>query len=886
MTLHRQVVPTLDRPQDFVFAPAGWIGERIRANNDNWLIPAPASNDGMVEMFAHRADPAFHPDPVPWAGEFAGKYLLSAVQSLQLGRNPTLVTVVNDVVQRLLQAQGADGSLGLPLAWDLWGQYHVMLGLLRWYEFTGNVAPLQGVIRAADLVCARYLTRPQAIADDHPADAEKNQAVAHVLALLHQHTGEDRYLALAKAIEVEWAKPEAGNYILNAQAGREFYQCGRPRWESLHDVQAIVELYYITGMPYYRAAFEQIWRSIQANDRRITGGFSSCEAATGNPYDPRYIETCGTVAWMALTIDMLRLTADPAVADELELSLFNAILGAQSPDGRLWTYHTPMGGVPLGQSAPPGAYLGYRFPALFDLDWQERYRYPQLSCCAANGPRGLGCLAEWAVLVSPDAVVVNYYGAGVFHLRESGGSHVVLEQETAYPVDATIRIRVNPGPRPTWFTIRLRIPTWSQQTNVAVNGEQHLATTGTYCEVSRQWVPGDLITITLDLTPRIAEGQRDADGLAAVLRGPLVLAYDERLNGSRITPQRAVTVDTAPAIATNIPGTRVVARYPTGSGDVALCDFASAGQSRAGALPSRPDTTVAWQFSRADGQVLAEQIRLRPDGTIEGHTHPNEARWGFEGDVLTFYTSSGAPSTRFTMHTELGGRQVLRGALLLDPSIHHVLTETGTPLPSTWQFVRRQGGTETVLLPRLRLVSGGGFDVPTDPSESRWSMDGGTLVLHAADGSVSTRFDSTVVRGGRAELSGQFAFDPTIRHVLYEVDPNVVGKLWRFWRLDGDPIDDNVRLLTDHTIDGHQHPNERTWGFEDDTLVFYDSDGRASTRFTTFRAQGGVMRYEGPYLGNPAITHALTERGADFELGSSYVVWLRYRSFDRELQTS
>jgi len=654
----------------------------------------------------------------------------------------------------------------------------------------------------------------------------------------------------------------------------------------LHDVQAIVELYYITGAPYYQAAFEQIWRSIRANDRRITGGFSSCEAATGNPYDPRYIETCGTVAWMALTIDMLRLTADPTVADELELSLFNAILGAQSPDGRLWTYHTPMGGVPLGRSDPPGAYLGYRFPALFDLDWQERYRYPQLSCCAANGPRGLSCLAGWAVLVSPDAVVVNYYGAGEFHLREPGGSRLVLEQETAYPVDATIRIRVNPRPRPTGFTIRLRIPAWSQQTSVTVNGEIHPATPGTYCDVYRHWVPGDLITITLDLTPRIAEGQRDADGLAAVLRGPLVLACDERLNGSSITPQQAVTLDTAPAIATNVPRTRVVARYPAGTGTVALCEFASAGQSRAGALPSRPDTTVAWQFSRADGHVLAEQIRLRPDGTIEGYAHPNEARWSFEGDVLTFHTSTGAPSTRFTMRTELSGRQVLRGALLLDPSIHHVLTETGTPLPTTWQFVRQQGSTETVLLPRLRLVPGGGFDVPADPNESRWSMDGGTLVFHATDGSVSTRFDSTVVRGGRLELSGQFAFDPTIRHFLYEVDPNVVGKMWRFWRPGGDDIADKVRLLTDQTIDGHQHLNERTWRFEDDTLVFYDSDGRASTRFITFRAKGGVMSYEGTYLGEPSITHALTERGTGFELGSSYVVWLRHRSFGREVQTS
>lgn len=58
-------------------------------------------------------------------------------------------------------------------------------------------------------------------------------------------------------------------------------------------MQAIVKLYYSTGEPYYREAFEQIWRSIAAHDRRVTGGFSSFEAVSGNPYDPRYIETCG-----------------------------------------------------------------------------------------------------------------------------------------------------------------------------------------------------------------------------------------------------------------------------------------------------------------------------------------------------------------------------------------------------------------------------------------------------------------------------------------------------------------------------------------------------------------------------------------------------------------
>jgi DUF1680 family protein len=437
--MHRLLNPALECPADLQLSLAGWVGERIRVNESNWLIRAPATNPGMLEMFAHRDNLRYvngrvdAGDPVPWAGEFAGKYLLSAEQSLRLMGNAELEDVVGAFVAELLATQGADGSLGMPLAWDLWGQYHVTLALLRWYERTADVDALAACQRAANLMCARYLGRASAIATDHPGDDEKNQAVAHVLALLYEHTGEANYLSLVHAIEVEWTHPPCGNFVENALAGRDFFAGTRPRWEGLHDVQAIAELYFITGDVRYRAALEQIWSNIRERDRHATGGFTSGEAATGDPYDPRYIETCGTVAWMAITIDMLRITADSSVADELELSLFNAILGAQSPDGRLWTYHTPMGGIPIG-TFTPASLLGYRLPAYYDLWWQSRDRYPQLSCCAANGPRGIGCLSEWAIMRAGDAIIVNYHGASTAIVAAPDNTRVTLTQNDSLSV--------------------------------------------------------------------------------------------------------------------------------------------------------------------------------------------------------------------------------------------------------------------------------------------------------------------------------------------------------------------------------------------------------------------------------------------------------------------
>ena len=58
----------------------GFLGQRIDANESGWLLRAPRDNPGLLDMFRVRdADPP--PDLVPWAGEFAGKYLLSAIQA-------------------------------------------------------------------------------------------------------------------------------------------------------------------------------------------------------------------------------------------------------------------------------------------------------------------------------------------------------------------------------------------------------------------------------------------------------------------------------------------------------------------------------------------------------------------------------------------------------------------------------------------------------------------------------------------------------------------------------------------------------------------------------------------------------------------------------------
>ena len=42
-----------------------------------------------------------------------------------------------------------------------------------------------------------------------------------------------------------------GDYLQNGLAGKEFYEMPKPRWESLHPIMGMAELYWITGEDQY-----------------------------------------------------------------------------------------------------------------------------------------------------------------------------------------------------------------------------------------------------------------------------------------------------------------------------------------------------------------------------------------------------------------------------------------------------------------------------------------------------------------------------------------------------------------------------------------------------------------------------------------------------------
>ena len=581
--------PRCDRIAGARFQLRGPVQSYISGVSDQWLKVAPLSNPAMLEMFRDRDRKPLR-DMVPWAGEFAGKHLVSAVQVWRVTGDESLKSSIVDFVQRLVALQAEDGYVGpwpkdsrltgrAPNVgpkggetWDAWGHYHIMLGLLLWHEDTRDQDALACARRMGDLFCNKF----QSARLVDTGSTEMNLAPIHSLCLLYRRTNEERYLQQALKICDEFAaknkdgKPLAGDYLNAGLAGTEFFQMPKPRWESLHPIMGLAELFWITGEEKYRRAFEQIWWSITKLDRHNNGGFSSGEQAQGNPYHPGAIETCCTIAWVATSVEMLRLTENSIVADELELSTLNSVLGMHSPNGRWVTYNTPMDGT--------------RKASANDIVFQARAGSPELNCCSVNGSRGFGMISDWAVMSSGNGLVLNWYGPSIITARlgDSGSKETVtLAQETDYPRHNRVQLKVSPS-RSTEFALKLRIPHWSRSTRVKLNGkaiEKVLA--GSYLVLDRKWKRGDIIDLEFDFSLHFWRGERECAGKTSIYRGPLLLTYDRRFN--EMDPDQIPSLEAAALKEKVVSSTDwippiLLVEFATASARVVrLCDFASAG---------------------------------------------------------------------------------------------------------------------------------------------------------------------------------------------------------------------------------------------------------------------------------------------------------------------
>lgn len=517
----------------------GYAGRRVGENTERWLHKALEHNPGMFAAFADPEGSTVF--KTMWHGEFPGKILAGMAQALRLFGLPETRRAGDAMVDRFKAVQGEDGYLGpWPVAtrfdgdrnkWDTWGHYHCIIGLYQWYLATGNRDALDVAVAAADCIYNHFIGGNRRFVAQNWAEC--NFAIAHGFALLQQETGRPEYLEAAEYIIQDELKLEyedfytkrvlACDWLTAAKQGKAYYQSNQTRWEGLHVLLALAPLYEITGKQEYYDTLAHYWQSIVDCDRHNFGGFGTGEAAEGKPYTGGS-ETCNTVAWMALSTEFLKLSKRSTVADELELSFFNAALGSLAENSYEFSYMNPMS--------------GNRDSALQVLAEHGFEGGRELSCCQANGARGITQLAEWAVLSDGDSMYINFYGTSNMELLTPAGKKLKLEQQTDYPRSGSVKLVLSLPPENDKaegerFTLLLRIPAWSASTSVALNGVALSGMeAGGYYPIQREWKDGDIIELSLDMAIRYWKGEQECAGKESIFWGPILMARKQLQPGS------------------------------------------------------------------------------------------------------------------------------------------------------------------------------------------------------------------------------------------------------------------------------------------------------------------------------------------------------------------
>lgn len=525
-------------------------------------------------------------------GEMWGKAVRSGCMFYRYTQDHELKQILRKTVYDLLTTQRKNGSFSASdiahqpdgPGGDLWERTYILLGLETYYRLVDrDPKVLQAMIDEADCTLDQIGPAPKVSILEQgwsPNHIESSTLLEPIMRL-YKLTGYKRYLNFADYI-VKEGGAKGYNIIKQAHEDVPTYRMGGPypkAYEMMSLFEGLVEYYRVTGNDYVKQAILRLYHNIIIHEITIIGNgggdqpyhpdvygeaWDNTAFEQTNPDIKRMMETCAGVTWMKLCSQVLRLTGDPSAVDMIEKYVYNGLIGAMKPDGTGFSYVNLLNGIKTNIHGWGGVVNGL-----------------QVTCCNLNGPAGLAYIPYIAVMNSSDGPVVNLYNAGHAVAQVNGNHKVRLDITTGYPVTGDIKIDITPE-RAEIFSIKLRIPSWSKNTILTVNGEKMDVMPGAYKEIKRKWASGDQMHLILDMRCRLLPAphgsNRAGDSYQALVRGPIVLARDENLDPDYNKPVLIRQNDgyvNAIAEKPVFPRTRMQFKIPVEHGYIHMVDYAS-----------------------------------------------------------------------------------------------------------------------------------------------------------------------------------------------------------------------------------------------------------------------------------------------------------------------
>ena len=520
----------------------------------------------------HLTEPFFgrNEDDGRWRCEFWGKIIRSAIYAWRATGSATLRKALDGTVTDIVRAADGTGCISsYPAAkqmqdWDIWGRKYVAVGLADYcLEVRNDPKAVEALRRHVLALAAQVKASGKPLADFGWHEGLAASSILGAVVQTARLSGDPDALSFAKAIYESGCSKRCNVYDA-ALAGVPPRHIGNGKaYEMTACFDGALELYRETGDPRCLEAARRYWKSVRDTEIFVNGMGGGKDTWGEYWCDGRYAqlrddgrglgETCVAATWVKFSMQLLSVTGEPEIADELERTLYNGIAGAMAPDGAWWAHLNPVG--PLAGKG-----------------WRQR-AYDQIpgygeDCCVAQGPMGLALAPYVAVMAHDAGATVLLYEPNRCRVPLGGGAACELSIAGDYAREGKVRVEIRSAPADK-FELRLRIPAWSGARTVArLNGKPVKGIKAGYLRLDRAWKKGDRVELEFDMGVRVIEAF-DASRRFALRRGPLVLAQDSRL-GAVDAPFRPIGGRPVK------PPKGIFFAYRFDDGTT-VCDFASAG---------------------------------------------------------------------------------------------------------------------------------------------------------------------------------------------------------------------------------------------------------------------------------------------------------------------
>jgi hypothetical protein len=288
-----------------------------------------------------------------------------------------------------------------------------------------------------------------------------------------------------------------------------------------------------SGAQYKSATYQDYATIMNTYGQFPGGGFAGDENARPGYSDPRQgFETCGIVEYMQSHEMLTRITGDPIWGDRTEELAFNMLPAAFDPQQKGTHYITSANSVQLDDAVKTEGQFDNNFAMQAYMPGIDQYR-----CCPHNYGMGWPFYVEEMWLATPDnGLCAALYGASTVTAKVGDGTSVTISETTDYPFSDTIHLTLS-TPKAVTFPLRLRIPAWSQNPVLAVNGQSVNAPAGpTFALINRSWSNGDVVTLQFPMQTSVKTWTGNHSAVS-VNYGPLTFSLQigesyKRINNS------------------------------------------------------------------------------------------------------------------------------------------------------------------------------------------------------------------------------------------------------------------------------------------------------------------------------------------------------------------